>query len=837
MMGLTGRGLDAQDERNLLEEALATVRDQGFRMQRAIDAHDESAVLNHAAEMLRELRTSLLSPKNYYHLCTYGSYSFLAYGRSNVHDCGVKCTHSLYPLVDVQVVDQLRHLEHYVLARQQAGASLRELYDRVQSSGNVVPRLYLLVTVGAVSIQSRQARARDVLTDLVDMTRGVQDPLRGLFLRYYLSQSVRDKLPDTGSCVLDDHAHNGGDTVADAIAFLLENLRATNELWIRLHARANVRAHDRTELQVLVGTSLVRLSELDGVTTHVYRTTVLPELLHAIVLRCKDAMAQQYLMDCIVHVFPDEYHLATLEPLLQALETLEPHVDVWLILKALVERLTTFRATQPTSRALLEHDATRGDAVVEKILDASTTRVLATDTSVPCPDKHVVSVVQFVAAFVAFVLAWSTTPETKRHALQRVLATCVVQVVRPGTTGCTEARRTAPDVVTSVHALVLVLVERLELHELVQLPSVLDVVALLPWQSAWKDVALTCLRLVVARHDAIASDQTMAFVLEMVAPVVRATCPHDDAAACVQVSEQHTLAKLVHLVVYDDLDVTFRVLSVARRAFLQSGVARLRFTLVPLIYESLALTRALARDDARQCTTTSPRDVLQFVHEMVTALASKHDAHAVSCVHLLLECARVADACGLDAGASEFLTQAWIVYEDQITGGRDQCRALTSMVASVRTMEHLARATYDGVATKLTQYAARLRETKDQATIVLQCAHLFWHPTLQDGKRVRECLQRSLRLANASASHHVPLFLDILEAYLYFYEMVTPEVTRKYVVGLLTLVKETLENVEYGPTRREGEARYRAIVRYLDALELRGERASECVSLRPNLYN
>ena len=48
-------------------------------------------------------------------------------------------------------------------------------------------------------IKSKEAPAKDVLKDLVEMCRGIQHPLRGLFLRSYLSQISRDKLPDIGS--------------------------------------------------------------------------------------------------------------------------------------------------------------------------------------------------------------------------------------------------------------------------------------------------------------------------------------------------------------------------------------------------------------------------------------------------------------------------------------------------------------------------------------------------------------------------------------------------------------------------------------------------------------
>lgn len=46
------------------------------------------------------------------------------------------------------------------------------------------------------------------------------------------------------------------------------------------------------------------------------------------VINCKDELAQYYLMDCIIQVFPDEYHLQTLETLLAAFPQLQVHSSV-----------------------------------------------------------------------------------------------------------------------------------------------------------------------------------------------------------------------------------------------------------------------------------------------------------------------------------------------------------------------------------------------------------------------------------------------------------------------------------------------------------------------------
>ena len=47
-------------------------------------------------------------------------------------------------------------------------------------------------------IKAKEASRKDILKDLVEMCRGVQHPLRGLFLRNYLLQMTRNMLPDIG---------------------------------------------------------------------------------------------------------------------------------------------------------------------------------------------------------------------------------------------------------------------------------------------------------------------------------------------------------------------------------------------------------------------------------------------------------------------------------------------------------------------------------------------------------------------------------------------------------------------------------------------------------------
>lgn len=73
---------------------------------------------------------------------------------------------------------------------------MQSLYESVQHATSVIPRLYLLITVGAVYIETHEISAKEIISDLLEMVKGVQHPMRGLFLRYYLLKMIKEKLPD-----------------------------------------------------------------------------------------------------------------------------------------------------------------------------------------------------------------------------------------------------------------------------------------------------------------------------------------------------------------------------------------------------------------------------------------------------------------------------------------------------------------------------------------------------------------------------------------------------------------------------------------------------------------
>ncbi|KAJ1665590.1 retromer complex subunit Vps35 [Coemansia sp. RSA 1813] len=334
------------EQARLLDDSLQAIKMQAFQMKRCIDNDRLMDGLKHCSTMLNELRTSSLTPKNYYEL-------YLA------------------------TFDALQYLIGALRVAHLSGKShLADMYELVQYAGSIVPRLYLMITIGSAYMSlgvpssgsspedtgnaqdSNEANSdteevvpvREIMMDMLEMTRGVQHPTRGLFLRYYLGQVTKDYLPLGNS---DGPEGN----LQDSTHFILTNFVEMNKLWVRLQHQGMSRDKERREaerrdLRTLVGSNLLRLASLNGVPRSTYEETILPRLLSQVV-SCRDALAQEYLMEALVQAFSDEWHLATIGQLMEAITGLNTKVSIRAVVIPLVDRVSSYAARR---REELERD-------------------------------------------------------------------------------------------------------------------------------------------------------------------------------------------------------------------------------------------------------------------------------------------------------------------------------------------------------------------------------------------------------------------------------------------------------------------------------------------------
>jgi vacuolar protein sorting-associated protein 35 len=256
------------------------------------------------------------------------------------------------------VFDALRHLAVYLRENHPVN-HLADLYELVQYAGNIIPRLYLMCTVGTVYMAIEDAPVKEIMKDMMEMSRGVQHPIRGLFLRYYLAGQARDHLPSG-----DGDGPEGN--LQDSISFILTNFVEMNKLWVRLqhqgHSREREqRTKERQELQLLVGSNLVRLSQLVDLENY---KKILNPLLEQIV-QCRDVLAQEYLLEVVTQVFPDEFHLHTLDQFLSAVARLNPHVNVKAIVVGLMDRLSQYAQREAETESPEQRKKTEEESIAQ----------------------------------------------------------------------------------------------------------------------------------------------------------------------------------------------------------------------------------------------------------------------------------------------------------------------------------------------------------------------------------------------------------------------------------------------------------------------------------------
>jgi vacuolar protein sorting-associated protein 35 len=180
------------EQLEFVREASERIQGYGFLMKRQFDEGKVEEGLKYATEMLQDMKTNQLSPVHY---------------------------NELYQLVlsELSVLALTFQDVQFFTARRVA-----ELYETLQYTAAIVPRLYLLFTVAPAFIKAGHARARDVMRDLIELARGVQHPTRALFLRHFLLHIMKDILPDG--------QNTSGGSLEDTLTFILENFKQMNVL-------------------------------------------------------------------------------------------------------------------------------------------------------------------------------------------------------------------------------------------------------------------------------------------------------------------------------------------------------------------------------------------------------------------------------------------------------------------------------------------------------------------------------------------------------------------------------------------------------------------------------
>eukprot|EP01106_Pelomyxa_sp_JSP_P004987 TRINITY_DN1796_c0_g2_i1.p1 TRINITY_DN1796_c0_g2~~TRINITY_DN1796_c0_g2_i1.p1 ORF type:complete len:590 (-),score=234.67 TRINITY_DN1796_c0_g2_i1:67-1683(-) len=490
-------------------------------------------------------------------------------------------------------------------------------------------------------------------------------------------------------------------------------------------------------------------------------------------------MAQQYLTEVIIQVFPDDFHLATLEMLLSGICKLTPKVDVKQIVSALIDRLAKFATSSPESIPSSINVFKIFANQIQKIMleremactDFLTLQVSLMNLSLKCYSSHLDYVDEVLGNTAAYLKGLKEPGDAKQ-----------------------------PSSVTLISQLLSLPVDNFnDVLKVIALNNYMAVCGFLQYAKR-KGVQVALLRSALKNQCAISSlDHTQA-LLSFVQALVKDEPDQPDAESIEKEDfdeEQNLVASAVHLLKNQDPEVLFSMYVAARRVFGQGGKERVRHTLPPLVFRVLQLSTIIKENKYAEFEALSKR-LFQFASETIKGLATTGCPELA--LRLFLQAAQAASRCGLETHAYELVVQAFTIYEEEIADSAQQLSAMAVIVGTIHSLTSLEADNYDTLITKTAKHSTKLMKKTDQCRAVCMSSHLFWREATQqkDGKRVLECLQKSLKVANTcvDANSNVVLFVEILNQYLYYFEKGNECVTVKYLSGLVSLINTNMANVD-----------------------------------------
>ncbi|KAK7976780.1 DNA ligase 4 [Apiospora arundinis] len=834
-----------EDQARLLEDALIAVRQQTVLMRKCLDSPSKLMdALKCCSTLVSELRTSSLGPKQYYEL-------YMA------------------------VFDALRYLSVH-LKENHPHNHLADLYELVQYAGNIVPRLYLMMTVGTAYMAIPEAPVKELMKDMMDMSRGVQHPIRGLFLRYFLSGQARDFLP-TGE------GDGPEGNLQDSINFILTNFVEMNKLWVRLqhqgHSREREqRTKERKELQLLVGSNIVRLSQLVDLET--YSNGILGPLLEQVV-QCRDVLAQEYLLEIITQVFPDEFHLHTLDQFLGAVSRLNPHVNVKAIVIGLMDRLSAYAERESQAEAnedkgkmeeealskLLEkvklakeeqeskptpapseetqeetngEERTNGDSAEQtedkpaeseteteaapSVAETETTAVDgetdATKEEEGEAPKKERGIPQNVKLYEIFFDQVNNLVTAQHLPIQDTIALLVSltnlalniypdrldyvdQVLEYANRKVREHANSAdlhsPPAQASLLALLQAPLKRyVSMFTALSLPTYVPLLQSQTYPTR-RAVAGEVARSLLRNYTKITTTDQLENVLEVLKVLIKeGSQPRPATPEAPSVARSRRTRRWRS---------RFKLLQMTRKVY-GEGNERIRTTTPPLITAGMKLARRFkAREHYDDNWETQSSALYKFMHSAISSIYARVNGAGAAEMSLRLfsACGQTADMNGFEEVAYEFFAQAFTVYEEAVSDSKAQFQAVCVIASALHQTRNFGKENYDTLITKCALHGSKLLRKPDQCRAVYLASHLWWATPIQatdepeeglyrDGKRVLECLQRALRVADSCMEQatSIELFVEILDRYVYYFDQQNESVTTKYLNGLIELIHSNL---------------------------------------------
>ncbi|EDO18517.1 hypothetical protein Kpol_2001p18 [Vanderwaltozyma polyspora DSM 70294] len=763
-----------------MDETITLIRQESILLQRLLERDNLIQAINHAVKAISFLRSDDYKLNEYYEI-------YLL-----IQDRCFK------PLSDYLIKGHTSNKFH-----------LNDVYDTVQYVGNVLPRLYLLVVVGTCYASIDDAPTSEILKDLVEMCRGVQSSIRGMFLRQYLSDNI---LP-----FFIDSKYSGRVDQLTKCQLTLENFKEMNKLWIRLQYQGFLKeriqhVEDRIDIKIMVGSQLINIHRIIGDSNlQFYKEKVVPVVLQQII-QCNDVLSQNYLFDVFFQVFPVGYHLATLKSVLEATLHLHHEVSIHEIINLLINKVSSDNVDKIDSLEFVEvfsdylYNLNQKDPqlsllqfipLLESVINLSVNeeKVIALDQffellSTKLKNKHTEYINEENETLAKFLIL-NRIPNVQNY------KKFIVKVILESKW----YRTLFTDQISGIQAFSVNVI----LQEL-----------------------LSCSKSEIP----IKNKEELQVILSFFSPTIE---NYDSRHPILQ----ENLVKLVHWILNSmklkTVNDNIELISILKNWYSNINVDFIHISHLAIITKYWELVKKCKMIQNKYCKNESvkkqygdsTRQVFKLISRAIQDLVYLNNEQIMTTSHnLCLETATLADSLSLGDISYDFFVQAIEMHEENKISSSQKYTAIVVLIQTLqRTNSLFVENKYNDLIFRCTTMASRLLKKKEQARAVYLCSHLWWTTktvgmkivqgeivdgntssndmakSMRDRKRVLECLQRSLRVADSILDNitSYQLMIEILEICLFFINGTDgwdSPVPATYIDGLIKLINNNLKSLK-----------------------------------------
>ena len=781
--------LSEEDQERYLDRGLKKIKAQSFHIHTAIEKNNLRQCLKETYSMLSELRTSALTPKNYYHLFT-------------------------------TIFDEMQIVENFFSEEISRGRKVRDLYDSVQQAVYLIPRLYLMITAGSLVMENEPKSSSEIIFDLLGMVKGVQNPIRGLFVRYYLLKRIKDKLPDKDNVYLKE-----GGNFDDTLRFIIQNMDEMNRLWIRLGTdvlgnEKILRDKERVELKILVGESINRLSSLDGLTIELYEKEVLPKLIQ-IIIESNDILSQQYLMECIIHAFSDSYNIKCIELILNTLSRLSLGVDIKGLFISLMEKLAKF-ITDNSGEDATEEDkklvsnATSVYPVLAQYFDR-----LQKETLMLGDNMDILKLLDLNTSFMKFSIKCTDND---------VLAS--INHILTSTLGCLRqlTRRLSNDGIKKLSRLLAVPLE--SDHSLFEMTDFDGLILFLDYNMR-KNLGLKIVHSLYKSNskEKLDSVEKIQKLLKLIRPLIADVEDAQEEDNYTFESEQNEVSKMIFVVNSQDPEVIYEIYGELKNVFVEGGVNRRKMTLPPLANCIIAFCHKLSlaydnkngliseeikkssyvteninsidisKIDSDETFYKLMLNVYKLLNEVITLVSQDNPEDALKLY--LASASQVnsiqSDRNNFEEACASFMNAAMNIYQEGKYDQNLKFSLLSQIVGYILSFTILGNENVENIIKILMESGTKMVKRGDQFNSMLSIGEIYYL-VIKDGNKVNEYITKARKYADFAMTNpqNLILFVELLNKFLYYVENGDELITIKpeQIDEIIELIRNHIQTIK-----------------------------------------